>query len=312
MDTSEAPNPDTQDSEPQESSQNSLGETNKSDVGGSSDKTEGLSEKANSSEDGKKRKSEGSIRNKEKKKRPQYIHDVDAIQARRSTLRTSTLTPKEYPKEDEFKTKNKKSKQKVTVKTEADAVEIGYCATMDSAVRPEWATSGSAAADLYSPIKGEIPPMSCLLINLGFVLEIPQGYAGKIESRSGLAVKSSTNTVDTVLVKVDLDDDGDILRQTEIPTGLIDSDYRGNIHVFLRNFSKDKPFVFEAGTRIAQMMIVKTPKGTFVDKTLDEMSKTVRGNGAFGHTGITVIARKEETIREPSASIDNHQLKTLG
>ncbi len=106
---------------------------------------------------------------------------------------------------------------------------------------------------------------SCL-VSTGIAVKIPEGYYGRVASRSGLAVKS----------------------HLEVGAGVIDSDYRGEVKVLLRNLGS-QPFEVKQGDRIAQLILEKiiTPDVTEV-KDLDD---TVRGNGGFGSTGISTLTK---------------------
>lgn len=128
---------------------------------------------------------------------------------------------------------------------------------------PEYATPGSSGVDLCSTMYCIIKPGEQALIPTGIKLAIPEGYEAQIRPRSGLALN----------------------KKITIPNspGTIDSDYRGEIRVLLRNDGED-PFTLIFGDRIAQMVFAPVVRAKFEDvKTLDE---TKRGSGGFGSTGI--------------------------
>lgn len=127
-----------------------------------------------------------------------------------------------------------------------------------------YGTEYSAGADLYN-LKDcdlEIAPGATALIHTGIAMEIPEGYAGLVFARSGLATKRGLAPANKV--------------------GVIDADYRGEIMVALHNHT-DKPQRIEGGERVAQLSIVPFLKADFV--VADELSDTVRGAGGFGSTG---------------------------
>ena len=128
---------------------------------------------------------------------------------------------------------------------------------------PEYATPGSAGIDLCSTMYCMIKPGEQALIPTGIKLAIPEGYEAQIRPRSGLALN----------------------KKITIPNspGTIDSDYRGEILVLLKNEGED-PFTLRFGDRIAQMVFVPVVQAKFEEvKALDE---TKRGASGFGSTGI--------------------------
>lgn len=133
----------------------------------------------------------------------------------------------------------------------------------DSAV-PEYATAFSAGADIYACIDEaiEIIPGETAFISAGFALEIPEGFAGFVFARSGLASKSGLAPANKV--------------------GVIDSDYRGEVKVALYNHGAEVKQV-SPGERIAQLIIMPYYKAEF--EPADEIEKTERGTGGFGSTG---------------------------
>ena len=132
------------------------------------------------------------------------------------------------------------------------------------AILPTYGTKFSAGADLYALSDGavEIAPHETQFMHTGLAMEIPEGYAGLIYARSGLASKKGLAPANKV--------------------GVVDSDYRGEFMVALHNHSK-VPATVSNGERIAQMVITPVLIANFV--TVDELSDTVRGAGGFGSTG---------------------------
>lgn len=142
--------------------------------------------------------------------------------------------------------------------------EIRVRRLAEDAALPEYATPGSAGADLRAlstePIM--IRPGETVLIRTGLAMEIPRGWAGLICARSGLATRQGLAPANKV--------------------GVIDSDYRGEILVSLLNHS-DATRVIASGDRIAQLLIVPVASAAFTES--DALEGTARGAGGFGSTG---------------------------
>lgn len=133
------------------------------------------------------------------------------------------------------------------------------------AVVPHYATEGSAGLDLTVISDNDtivIPYQGTMLCRTGLAFEIPKGYVGLIYIRSSVGSK-----LDLVLSN---------------QVGVIDSDYRGEVMLPLRNLGRSAR-VINSGTRIAQMVI--TPINQVDIEITDELSETKRGDGGFGSTG---------------------------
>lgn len=135
----------------------------------------------------------------------------------------------------------------------------------DKAIIPTYGSRYSAGADLYACMDGSvtIQPGDTVLIKTGLAMAIPEGFAGLIYARSGLATKKGLAPANKV--------------------GVVDADYRGEVMVPLHNHSRI-PVEVEHGERIAQMVI--TPFLTAEYLVTDELDETERGEGGFGSTGI--------------------------
>lgn len=129
---------------------------------------------------------------------------------------------------------------------------------------PGYAHAGDAGIDLFSSIVCEIKPFERKLIPTGIKISIPEGYAGFIQPRSGLAIKNGIGIVNS--------------------PGLIDSGYRGEVNVILINFDNKNIFKIKKGDKICQMVIKKVEYAELVE--VDELDDTVRGENGFGSTGI--------------------------
>jgi dUTP pyrophosphatase len=126
------------------------------------------------------------------------------------------------------------------------------------------ATSGSAGLDVYAAQETTIVPTQIKLVRTGLYLEIPKNHVGLLCSRSGLA-------------------NGLHLKVFNDP-GIIDSDYRGEVGVLLRNYSS-RPYTIQSGDRIAQLVILKTPVLKLSATDTSSMSTTERGASGFGSSG---------------------------
>ena len=130
---------------------------------------------------------------------------------------------------------------------------------------PKYETNGSSGMDLAACIEGSIiiNPGKIAIIPTGFALSIPTGFEVQIRPRSGLAAKQKISVLNT--------------------PGTIDADYRGEIKVILINLSENK-FIVENGLRIAQMVVCPVIQAEFQE--VKDLSKTARGSGGFGSTGV--------------------------
>jgi dUTP pyrophosphatase len=134
----------------------------------------------------------------------------------------------------------------------------------ETAIIPQYATTGAACFDLHAAEGGTVEARGCGAFKTGLALEIPAGHAMMIYSRSGHGFKNGLRLANCV--------------------GVIDSDYRGEVEVKLQNDS-NIAFSFEPGDRIAQAMVIPVVKVEFEEST--ELSTTERGAGGFGSTGGT-------------------------
>jgi dUTP pyrophosphatase len=133
------------------------------------------------------------------------------------------------------------------------------CQLQPGARLPQRAHPTDAGADLFALEAHEIYPGEQKLVDTGVAVKIPRGFAGFIYNRSSQGKRGIT-----------------------IPhsVGVIDSDYRGNLKVLLKNISED-PYLVEPGDRIAQLVVQRVELPTFRDVWND----TQRGTGGFGSTG---------------------------
>jgi dUTP pyrophosphatase len=127
---------------------------------------------------------------------------------------------------------------------------------------PVRAHAGDGGADLFSVEEVVVPPRGRRDIGTGIAVAIPEGFAGFVQPRSGLAFKHGIMLVNS--------------------PGLIDSGYRGEIRVSLYNSSK-MPFAVSVGDRVAQLVIQRVEEAAFVESPM--LEDTGRGRGGFGSSG---------------------------
>ena len=131
------------------------------------------------------------------------------------------------------------------------------------AILPTRAHEGDAGLDLHALEPCTLGPGERAMVRTGVAVEIPDGYAGLVMPRSGLASRSGIALVNA--------------------PGLIDAGYRGELKVLLLNTDRTTPCELAAGDRIAQLVI--TPVQTPAVVEVEELSQSTRGAGGFGSTG---------------------------
>ncbi len=130
---------------------------------------------------------------------------------------------------------------------------------------PRYATEGDAGADLVASEDVELAPGGGRgLVPTGTHIAIPEGYAGFVQPRSGLALRHGVTCLNT--------------------PGLIDSGYRGELKVLLVNTDPAEPFTVRRGDRIAQLVLQRVEQANFVE--VEELPSSSRGAGGFGSTGV--------------------------
>lgn len=129
---------------------------------------------------------------------------------------------------------------------------------------PRYAYPGDAGLDLRSNADLVIEPFERRLIPTGLAIAIPEGYAGFVQPRSGLALRQGLSFPNT--------------------PGLIDSHYRGELKVVAINLDPHNPIRIKRGDRIAQLVIQEVPVMNLVE--VKELDETDRGSGGFGSSGV--------------------------
>ena len=125
---------------------------------------------------------------------------------------------------------------------------------------PAYAYEGDAGLDLRSAVDVTLKPLERTAIPTGLAVAIPEGYAGFVQPRSGMAIKRGLSMVNT--------------------PGLIDSNYRGELKVIAINLDPHEPIAIKRGERIAQLVIQEVPIISLLE--VDLLDGTVRGENGFG------------------------------
>ncbi len=142
------------------------------------------------------------------------------------------------------------------------------------AVTPTYASEGASGADLYAVEDKIIGPHEHAIVMTGIAIAMPKGIEAQIRPRSGIALEHGVTVLNA--------------------PGTIDADYRGEIKVILINHSTT-PFGVKKGMRIAQMVFGHVERVHF--EISDELERTERDDGGFGHSGITAAKSKEQRAK---------------
>ena len=140
-------------------------------------------------------------------------------------------------------------------------IELAVQRLREDAVVPERAYEGDAGLDLAACDRVELGPGERAVVGTGLAVAIPEGYAGFVQPRSGLAARHGISVVNA--------------------PGLIDAGYRGELRVVLLNTDRSEPFAVEPGMRIAQLVVLAVPALELVETNeLPESERGVRGFGS--------------------------------
>jgi dUTP pyrophosphatase len=139
-------------------------------------------------------------------------------------------------------------------------IELPIQRVRPDAVVPARAYAGDAGLDLAATERVELGPGERAVVATGLAVAIPEGYAGFVQPRSGLASRHGITIVNT--------------------PGLVDSGYRGELMVVLHNTDRAEAFVVEPGMRIAQLVVLPVPEVELVE--VQELPPSERGARGFG------------------------------
>jgi len=143
-------------------------------------------------------------------------------------------------------------------------IELAIRRLREDAIIPERAYAGDAGLDLAACERVELAPGERATVGTGLAVAIPEGYAGFVQPRSGLAARHGITIVNT--------------------PGLVDSGYRGELRVILLNTDTRQSFVVERGMRIAQLVVVPTPEFELLE--VEELPESERGVRGFGSSAV--------------------------
>ena len=139
-------------------------------------------------------------------------------------------------------------------------IRIGVRRLRDEAVVPERAYAGDAGVDLAACERHALGPGQRAVVGTGLAIELPEGYAGFVQPRSGLAAEHGLTVLNT--------------------PGLVDAGYRGELRVILLNTDPQATFVVEPGMRIAQLVVLAVETPELVE--VAELETSERGARGFG------------------------------
>jgi dUTP pyrophosphatase len=139
-------------------------------------------------------------------------------------------------------------------------IEVAVRRLHPDAVVPSQAYEGDAGLDLAACEEVVLEPGERATVATGIAVEIPEGYAGFVQPRSGLAARHGIGVVNS--------------------PGLIDSGYRGEVRVVLLNTDRSAPFTVERGMRVAQLVVAPVAAVRLVEVT--ELTASARGDRGFG------------------------------
>ncbi len=139
-------------------------------------------------------------------------------------------------------------------------IELSIRRLRDDAVLPVPAYDGDAGLDLSACERVELGPGERATVGTGLAVAIPDGYAGFVQPRSGLASRHGITILNA--------------------PGLVDSGYRGEVRVVLLNTDRSEPFVVEPGMRIAQLVVMSVTAPEL--REVDELPESERGVRGFG------------------------------
>jgi dUTP pyrophosphatase len=139
-------------------------------------------------------------------------------------------------------------------------IEVAITRVRAGARLPERAYAGDAGLDLATCEAVRLAPGERALVPTGLAVAIPEGYAGFVQPRSGLAARDGITVVNS--------------------PGLVDAGYRGEIQVVLLNTDRERTFTAEAGERIAQLVVLAVPELTL--REVADLPPSERGVRGFG------------------------------
>jgi dUTP pyrophosphatase len=144
-------------------------------------------------------------------------------------------------------------------------IEVAITRLREDARVPERAYAGDAGLDLATCEAIRLAPGERALVPTGLAVAVPEGYAGFVQPRSGLAAREGITVVNS--------------------PGLIDAGYRGEIQVVLLNTDRERTFTAQPGERIAQLVVLPVPELSL--REVDVLPPSERGVRGFGSSQVT-------------------------
>jgi dUTP pyrophosphatase len=144
-------------------------------------------------------------------------------------------------------------------------LKVEFKVVTEAGRAPEQSHRGDAGYDLFAAEPARIEPGERTSIGTGIAIAIPDGYAGLVLPRSGLALRHGIALVNS--------------------PGLIDAGYRGEVRVLLLNTDRETPFEIAVGDRIAQLVVTRVESVEFAEAAA--LVETARAEGGFGSTGVS-------------------------
>ncbi len=155
---------------------------------------------------------------------------------------------------------------RVTIARMVEKLAVSLHSLDDDLPIPSYARPGDAGADLYARVDAHLGAGGGrALVPTGVVVAIPEGYAGFVQPRSGLALHHGVTCLNT--------------------PGLVDSGYRGELAVLLVNTDPEQDYDVRRGDRIAQLVVQRVVQAVFDPVGEDRLPAAARGAGGFGHSG---------------------------
>ena len=142
--------------------------------------------------------------------------------------------------------------------------ELRFVRRSEAATLPKRAHDSDAGLDLYSAESARIGPGERVSVGTGLAVQIPEGLAGLVLPRSGLALKHGIALVNS--------------------PGLIDAGYRGEVRILLLNTDRNAEFRLAVGDRVAQLILVPIAHASPLEA--DELDSSARGSSGFGSSGL--------------------------
>jgi dUTP pyrophosphatase len=143
-------------------------------------------------------------------------------------------------------------------------IDLQVARLRDGAILPSQAYEGDAGLDLAACDRLELGPGERGVVGTGVAVAVPDGWAGLVVPRSGLAAKHGLTLVNS--------------------PGLIDAGYRGELKVIMLNTDAHEPFVVEPGMRVAQLVLVEAAGVRLVE--VEQLSASERGTAGLGSSGL--------------------------